>query len=88
MLCQLKQIDHLSKGHGEMAITSVEEFFHVYSYPMIESIVFYPYIYDEVAKMRAATLLGEIVHRHQRTKTAELCTHKLKVWEYCCNTSF
>ena len=26
------------------------------------------YIYDGVVKMRAATLLGDIVHLHQRTK--------------------
>ena len=51
-----------------MAIPEVEEFLHVYSYPMTESMGFDTDISDGVAKMRAATLLGEIVRLRQCTK--------------------
>ena len=68
MLYKLKQRDHLNKGHANMAISAVEEFLHVSSYPMIESVGFDTDISDGVAKMRAAALLGDIVRLHQRTK--------------------
>ena len=35
MLIQLKQIDHLNKGHDKMDIPSVEEVPHVSSYPLL-----------------------------------------------------
>ena len=88
MLFQLKQIDHLNKVHGDMAIPSVEKVLHVSSYPLLEPMGFYTDISDGVTKMRAATPLGYIARIHQRTKSAELCPHKLKVWAYSFNTSF
>ena len=50
-----------------MDIPDVEEVLHVSSYPMIEAMGFDTDIFDGVVKMRAATLLGEIVRLHQRT---------------------
>ena len=76
VLCELKQIYQLNKGHDDMAIPYVEEFFHVSSYPLIESMGFYTDISDEVAKMRAATLLEEIVCLHQLTKNMLKYVHK------------
>ena len=52
-----------------MYIPDVEEFLHVSRYPMLEYIGFGADISDGVAKMRAATILGEIFRLHQRTKT-------------------
>ena len=51
-----------------MDITDVEEFLHVSSYPILEYMGFDTDISDGVTKMRAATLLGDIVSLHQRTK--------------------
>ena len=68
MLCQMKQNDHLSKGCDEMAIPYVEEILCVSSYLLLYSMVFDTEISDEVAKMRAVTLLGEIIRLHQCTK--------------------
>ena len=51
-----------------MAIPAVEEILNVSSYPILESMGFGTDISDGVAKMRSATLLGEIVLPHQRTK--------------------
>ena len=68
ILCQPKQIYHINKGHDEVAIPSVEEFYHVSSYPLLESMCFDTDISDGFAKVRAATLFGEIVRLHQRTK--------------------
>ena len=51
-----------------MAIPDVEGVLRVSSYPLLESMGFDTYISDEVAKMRAATLLGEIIRLHQHTK--------------------
>ena len=51
-----------------MAITAVEEFLHVSIYPLLEYMVFGTDIYDGVAKMRVATLLGGIFRLHQCTK--------------------
>ena len=68
ILCQLKKIYQLNKGHYDMDIQAVKKFYCVYSFPLLESIVFDTDIYDGVAKMRAATLLGEILRPHQQTK--------------------
>ena len=68
MLCQLKQIDQLNKGRDQMAITAVEEVLHMSSYPLIEYMGFGTDIYDGVEKMRAATLLREILRLNRRTK--------------------
>ena len=32
---QLKQIDQLNKGHGDMDISAVEVFVHVFIYPLL-----------------------------------------------------
>ena len=50
MLFRLKQRYQLNKGHGEMAITAVEEVSQVYSYPLLESMGIYTDISDGVAK--------------------------------------
>ena len=68
MICQLKQIYQLNKGHAKMYILSVEEVLHVSSYPMLEPMVFDADISAGFAKMRAATLLGENVRLHKCTK--------------------
>ena len=36
IICQLKQRDNLNKGHDKMSIQDVEEFSHVYRFPMLE----------------------------------------------------
>ena len=51
-----------------MTISAVEEVSRVSSCPMLESMVFDTDIYDGVAKMSAATILGEIVRLNQHTK--------------------
>ena len=68
MLCQLKQIDQPNKGHAYMDIPSMKEVFHVSSYSLLEYMGVDTDISDGVAKMRAATLLGDIVCLHQRNK--------------------
>ena len=50
-----------------MDIPDVEEVLHMSSYPLIESMGFDTDIYDGVAKMRGATLLGEIFRLHKCT---------------------
>ena len=67
MLCQQKQRDKVNKRHEEMAIPAVEEVLSVSSYPILESMGFDTDISDGFAKMRSATLLGDIVRLHQRT---------------------
>ena len=39
MIFQLKQRDHINKGHDKMAITSLEEFSNVSSYLLLVSIL-------------------------------------------------
>ena len=68
MLFQLKQRDQINKVNDEMDIPPVEEVVCVYSYPLLESIGFDTDVSDGVAKMRAVTLLREIVRLHQCTK--------------------
>ena len=51
-----------------MVIPDVGGVLHVSIYSLIESIVFNTDISDGVAKKSLATLLGEIVRLHQRTK--------------------
>ena len=51
-----------------MAIPAVKEVSSVSSYPLLEYMDFNSDIYDRVEKVRAATLLGDIVRLHQRTK--------------------
>ena len=58
-----------------MDIPAVKQVLHVSSYPMIEYTGFDTGIYDGVSKMRAATLLGDIVRLHQRTKSKLKCVH-------------
>ena len=60
MICQLKQRYQLKKGDADMAIPAAKEFSHVSSYPLIESMGFDTDIYDGVAKMRAAIILGDM----------------------------
>ena len=78
MLCRLKQRDdwmaidiilfRINKWHDELAIPDVEEFTHVSSYPLLESMVFDVNISYGVAKMSAAIPLGGIVRLHQCIK--------------------
>ena len=75
MLCQLKQRDdrldisiiifQIKKWHDGLDIIAVEEVAHVSSYPILESMGFYTGLCVGVAKIRAATLLGDIVHIRQ-----------------------
>ena len=59
---QMKQIDHLNKGHDDMDVPAVEEVLHVYSYPLLEYMGFNTDISDGVKKMRAATVLSLGLH--------------------------
>ena len=68
MLCKLKKIDHLNRFHNNMDVPDVEEVLHVSSYPLLESMGFDTDISDGVTKMRAATILGDIVRLHKCTK--------------------
>ena len=75
MLCQLKQRDdrldisiiifQIKKWHDGLDIIAVEEVAHVSSYPILGSMGFYTGLCVGVAKIRAATLLGDIVHIRQ-----------------------
>ena len=51
-----------------MDIPAVEEVLHVSSYPLLESMGFDTDISDGVTKMRAATILGEVLRLHKCTK--------------------
>ena len=75
MLCKLKHRYNLNKGHGEMATLDVDDVLNVSNYPLLESIGFDTDIYDGVAKMRAATILGKIVYLHQNTKNTLKYVH-------------
>ena len=68
IIYQLKQRDRINKRNDNMDIPSLGGFPHVSSYPLIESMGFDTDIYDGVARMRAATHLGDIFRLHQRTK--------------------
>ena len=68
MLCQLKSIYQINKGHDEVSIPAVEEVSHVSIYPHLESMGFDTDIFDGVVKIRAAIILREIVCLHQYTK--------------------
>ena len=68
MPCQLKQRDQLNKGHEMMDTPALEEVLHVSSYPLLESMGFDNDIYYGVVKMRAATILGDIVSLNQCIK--------------------
>ena len=68
IFCQLKQGDQLNKGHAEMAIPSVGKVLHVSSYPLIESMSFDTAVSGGVAKLRVATILGDIFRLIQLTK--------------------
>ena len=59
-----------------MDIPDVEEVLHVSSYPLLESMGFDTDIYDGVTKMRAATILGDIVRLHQCNKYPLKYVHK------------
>ena len=74
-VCQLKQIYdllyisiilcRLKKGHYNMAIPDVEEAFHVSSYTILVSMGFDTGISYGFAKIRSATLMGDIVNLYQ-----------------------
>ena len=68
MICQLKQRDNTNKGNDYMDVPSVEEVSRMTIYPLIEYMGFGTDVSDGVAKMRAATILGDIFHLHQHTK--------------------
>ena len=58
MICLLKQIYQLNKGHDEMAIPAMEEVYHVSSYTLIESMGFDTDISDGVAKNGGSHYFG------------------------------
>ena len=58
-----------------MAILDVDDVSNVSSYPLLESMGVDTDIYYGVAKMRAATILGKIVHLHQNTKNTLKYVH-------------
>ena len=68
MICQLKQIDQLNKGHSEMTISAVGVVLRVTIYPLLEYMDFCTDISDGVAKIGEATLLGDIFCLRQFTK--------------------
>ena len=68
MLCQLKQRDHVNKLHDILAVPSVGGVSYVSRYPLLEPVGVDTDIYYGVVKIRAATLLGDIVRLHQCTK--------------------
>ena len=76
MFFQLKQRYQLNKGHEDMAIPYVEEVFHVSNYPLLETMGLDTDIFDGVVKMRASTILGEIVRLRQLTKNMLKYVHK------------
>ena len=94
---QLKQKDNwlyisivffwLKKGHDDMAIPAVEEVVHVASYPLLEYMGFDTDISDGVAKMRTATLLGDIfcLHHVHRKSNYE---HLLAILDFSTQESF
>ena len=89
MICQMKQRYMLNKRHDKMDEPAVEEFPHVSIYPILEYMGVDTDISDGVSKMRASTILGDIVRLHQHTKNMLRYVHKtLKVWASCCNTIF
>ena len=51
-----------------MAIIDVEEVLKMSIYPLLESMGFDTGIYDGFAKLRAATILGDILRLHKFTK--------------------
>ena len=58
------------------------------SYPMLEPMGFDTDIYDGVEKL-GQPLFWEILSASiNKLKPTEVCPHKLKLWAYCCNTSF
>ena len=69
-------IFHIKKVRGSLAITAMEEVVHVSSYPVLEYMCFDTGLTDGFTKMRAATLLGDIVHLHQCTKNLLNFVHK------------
>ena len=75
MICQLKQRDQFNKGCGEMDIQDVDEVMNVSSYPLLESMGFDTDISDGISKIRAATLLEEIVRLHQCSKNSLKYVH-------------
>ena len=68
IICQLKQRDWINKEHEDMYIRDVDKVSHVSNYPLLESMGFDNDIYYGVVKMRAATILGDIVSLNQCIK--------------------
>ena len=58
-----------------MDIPAVEKVSYVSIYPMLQFMDFDTDISDEVAKIRSTTLLGEILHLHQRTENTLKYVH-------------
>ena len=76
LICKLKQIYKLNNGHDEISIPALEEFSHVPSYTLLESMGFGTDFSDRVAKIMSATLLGGILRLYQRTKNTMKYVHK------------
>ena len=78
IFCQMKQradrlafaIIHfyIKKIHGGLDIQAVGGVVYVSSYPLLESMHFYAGISGGFSKMRASTILGDILRPHQCTK--------------------
>ena len=66
----------INTGHDKLVITYVEEVVNVSSYLLLESVGFDTDISYGVAKMRASTLFGDIIHQHQCTKNTLNYVHK------------
>ena len=62
VLCQIKKL------RNDMDLPDVEDLVHVSSYPILEYMGFDTGIYDGFAKMRAATILGDILRLHKFTE--------------------
>ena len=62
VLCQIKKL------RNDMDLPDVEDLVHVSSYPILEYMGFDTGIYDGSAKMRVATILGDILRLHKSTK--------------------
>ena len=79
MIFQMKQRDdcmtiyiiifQIKKGRDNMDISYVKKIAHVSCYIIMEYMGFDTGLYKGVAKIRVATLLGDIICLHQCTKT-------------------
>ena len=72
-------IFQINKGHGNLAITELEEVAHVYSYTILKYIGFDTGIFDGVTKIKAATIFGDISRLHKFTKNKVMYVQKTQI---------